>query len=218
MADKQLGVLLACFPGVKSGARAHRPLEARFRSNGDDVLDTVVLEINAKHHASVHDPHRVLAGTLTPALTWGLFGLLTGGSVQGFIVWAVIGAICGGLSAYAVEHIVTKAELTRIGSLLSAQTSAVLSFVETSNPRSLFEAARSLEPSVASVAAIAGDLRMRSYGGPFDSSEPPLSRSALGAAQERQPELVDMILVRYGDPKTAGQVVARPATGRTAPG
>ena len=41
----------------------------------------------------MHDPQRTVAGMLTAALTWGVFGLLTSG-VIGPIGWAVIG---GGL-------------------------------------------------------------------------------------------------------------------------
>ena len=53
------------------------------RAGGDAILDEVVLRVDAKHKAQVYDPRRVLAGTLTPALTWGLFGLLAGGLESG---------------------------------------------------------------------------------------------------------------------------------------
>jgi hypothetical protein len=112
--DKQHAVLLVCFEGRQAAARARRSLDAQVRSTGDSILDTVVLQVNAKHKASVYDPRRILAGTLTAALTWGLFGLVSGG-FQSLVISAVFGALCGGLYAYLHEHILTKDDLTRIG-------------------------------------------------------------------------------------------------------
>ena len=134
--DRQLGMLLACFAEPKVAAKARRPLDQKLRSGGDVVLDTVVLKVNEKHKPSVYDPRRVLAGTLAPALTWGLFGLITSG-VQGLVIWAVLGALCGWLFtyySYSVRH-VTKAQLAQIGTRLPVDSSALLTFAETSDPR-----------------------------------------------------------------------------------
>ena len=57
----QVGVLLACFGGAKAAAKARRGLDAQLNSQGDALLDTVVLQVNANHKASVHDPRRVVA-------------------------------------------------------------------------------------------------------------------------------------------------------------
>ena len=92
------------------------------------ILDQVVIAVNAKHTARVHDPRRTLAGSLTPALTWGIFGLLAGG-LESLAVWAVLGAICGGLYAYLFEHRLTKDELGRIGGSLPANSSALVAWV-----------------------------------------------------------------------------------------
>jgi hypothetical protein len=75
----EVGVLLECFSGNKAAGQARRGLDAQLKSQGDALLDTVVLQVNAKHKASVHDPRRVVQGTLTAFLTWGLFGLVAGG-------------------------------------------------------------------------------------------------------------------------------------------
>jgi hypothetical protein len=45
----------------------------RLRPAGDNVLQTTILQVNGKQKATGQDPRRVLSGTLTPALTWGLF-------------------------------------------------------------------------------------------------------------------------------------------------
>jgi len=64
-----VGVSLACFGGRSTAPKARRPIDAELRSKVATVLDTTVLKVNAKHRASVHDPRRVLMGTLTAALT-----------------------------------------------------------------------------------------------------------------------------------------------------
>jgi hypothetical protein len=108
----QLAALLVCFTGRKRAAKARRPLETRLRTSGNAVLDTTVLQVDQQHTASVHDPHRVLAGTLTSLLTWGLFGLVSGG-VPSLISSALLGALWGGsIANYRVHH-VTKAQLAR---------------------------------------------------------------------------------------------------------
>jgi len=78
------------------------PLEDKLRSGGDAILDTVVLKVDERHKASVHDPSRLLAGTLTPGLTWGLAGLLGAGDpTRPGPVLRWIGRLAGALLAPA---------------------------------------------------------------------------------------------------------------------
>jgi uncharacterized membrane protein len=211
VSDKQLGVLLVCFDGLKAAARARHPLDTQLRSNSDVILDTTVLQVNAKHKASVYDPRRVLTGTLTPALTWGLFGLVAGG-VQSLVIWAVLGAICGGLFTYYSVHHATKAELAHIGTRLSPQSSALLIFAKTSDPHKLLEATASLAPSVARVAVIGDDLTTRVFAGPSDPVELPRGSSDRPLPLDQE-TLLSMIMLRYPDPGTAKQVASRIAAG-----
>ena len=197
-AGKQLGVLLLCFDKLKAAAAARRRLDEDLRSRGGTVLDTVVMKVNAKHRASVYDPRRVVQGTLAAALTWGVFGLLSGG-LKSLAAWAIIGAVCGGLFAYVNEHILTKTQLARLGARLPAGTSALLTFAVTSDPGGMLEAAAASTPAVASVAAIDNNLGTHVV---TPAADPP----------ERSPEaLLSMIVVRYPDPATAKQVAARAA-------
>jgi hypothetical protein len=212
MSDRQIGVLLVCFDGLTSAAKARRPLDQRLRSNGDIILDSVVLRVNAKHRAAVYDPRRVVAGALTAALTWGLFAVITGGGARGLVIWAVLGAAYGGWYAYVHEHVLRKGQLARIGTRLSARSSALLTFTETSDPRRLLQACAGAAPSVASVAAIGEDLSTRVIAGTADPV------AVAGGAVERadppdQPPLLSMILFRYRDPATARQVASRIAAG-----
>ena len=190
----ELCVLLACFSGPKRAAKIRSPLDKRIGGNGDEMLDQVVLRINARHKAQVHDPRRTWAGTLTPALTWGIFGLLAGG-LESLAVWAVLGAVCGGLYAYYFEHLLTKNELERIGGRLPGDSSAIVAFVLGRDPRRVLSSTASYEPATASVAAVSQDLSARVY---TDAAEP--------AESPDQAAELSMLLVRY-----AGEHAARKA-------
>ena len=205
--DRKLAVLLACFSDAKAAGKARKPLDAKLRSAGDVILDTTVVKVNAKHKASVHDPRRVVVGTLTAGLTWGLFGLVTGGWLS-LVIWAVLGALCGGGYAYYGEHLETKAELAHIGARLPAPSSALLTFAETNDPRRLLAAAADHTPSAASIAAIGDDLSAHVFAGAGN----PLEVSHSSGAQAVSPDqtaAVDMIMVRYPAPDTAKQVASR---------
>ena len=92
-------------------------------------------------------------GTVTSTLTWGLFGLLTGG-VWSLIVSALIGAVWGGVMAYREGHHATDTQLAGLGKQLPAESSALLTFVETSDARKLLAAPTRDGASVASVAPL----------------------------------------------------------------
>jgi hypothetical protein len=198
--------LLACFAGKKTAAKRQRGLAAELRSHGDHVLDTTVVEVDSNHKARVYDPHRVLAGALTSALTWGLFGLVTGG-VASLVASAALGVAWGGWMARAHAHHATGAQLARAGAHLPADSSALLTFAQTTNTRSILAAARAHDATVVSVAAIADDLRARILTETEDD--------AVGAA--RKPDL-SMVILRLHNRGAADQAVERiadtPATAR----
>lgn len=213
--DRQLGMLLACFAEPKLAAKARRPLDGKLQSSGDVFLDTAVIKVNNKHKVSLYDPRRVLAGTLTPALTWGLFGLIAGG-VQGLVIWAVLGALCGWLFtyySYSVRH-VTKAQLARIAARLPSNSSALLAFAETNDPRRLLMATADHAPAVASVAVISEDLSTRVFAGVENPVEVSHSSKAQALPLD-QTALLSMIMLRYPDPDTAKRAASRIAAGET---
>jgi hypothetical protein len=210
---RQVAVALLCFDDKRAASRVRRLLEPRLRSSGDRVLQTTVLQVNAKHKASVHDPRRVLAGTLTAALTWGLFGLVAGTNrVESAIIWAVLGAICGGAYAYTSEHLLTKSELARIGAL-KANSSALLSYVETDDPKRLLTTAGANAPTAGSAAWIDADLEATVFAGTANPVELPAAGGTLAPDEN---SLLNMLLVRYPDPKAAARVAATVAEAESA--
>ena len=204
-----LGVLLGCFAGTKTAGKARRGLDAQLKAQGAALLDSVVVQVNAKHRASVYDPRRVVQGTLTAALTWGLFGLVAGG-LKSAAIWAILGAVCGGLWAYYTEHLLRKDELTRIGSRLPANSSALVIFAESSDPRSLLKATAAHASATASVAAVDDDLGARVFADATDPIE--VSRSSGGGViPPGQTAPASMIMFRYPSADTAKQIAAKAA-------
>jgi hypothetical protein len=204
----QIGVLLACFDKLKAAGKVRHSLDAHLKSQGVALLDTVVLRVNAKHQASVYDPRRVVQGTLTVGFTWGLFGLISGG-LKSLAIWAILGAVGGGLFAYYSEHLAKKNELTRIGGRLPASSSALVTFAETRDPRGLLKATAAYSPTAVSVAAIGDDLAARVFAGAADPAEPPHSHA--GGPPPGQTSPLSMILLRYPDPATAKQMASKAA-------
>jgi membrane associated rhomboid family serine protease len=167
-------------------------------------LQTTILRVDGKRKASVHDPRRVLAGTLTAALTWGLFGLVAGTNrVESTVIWAVLGALCGGAYAYLAEHLLTKSELERIGRSLGPDSSALAIFVETHDPEKLLEATAASSPVTASAALIDSDLSARVFAGSTSPMEVPH-----GGMTPEETSVLSMLVFRYPDPKTAARVVS----------
>jgi hypothetical protein len=211
---RPLGILLACFGDRKAAGKARHRLEEKLRSDGDVVLDTTELQVNAKHKASVHDLSRFWRGTAVVTLTWGLFGLAANGW-KGLLIWAVIGAVCGAAFTYYSLHHVTKAELARIGTHMPANSSALLTFAETSDPRRLLAATAGHPTSAASAALVSPELDATVFAG----ASSPIEISHTSGSQvlaANQTALVSMILLRYPDVDTAKQTAARIAKTKSA--
>jgi hypothetical protein len=146
---------------------------------------------------------------LTATITWGLFGLVAGG-LKSLAIWAVLGAICGGLWAYYTEHLLRKGELARIGTRLPANSSALVIFAESSDPRSLLKATAAHAAATASVAAVGDDLGARVFAGAIDPIE--VSRSPGGGViPPGQTAPTIMIMLRYPSTDTAKQIASRAA-------
>ena len=168
--DPQFEVLLACFEGHQRAGKSRRQLDRRIKGGGGAILDEVVVSVNQKGTLRTEDPHRVVAGTLTPAVTWGVFGLLASGGWSGLVIWAVVGAVCGGLYAYYTEHLATKNELKRLGTHLSSDSSVLVAYVHGADAKELLDDVAPEHPRLASVATIGSDLSASVASGPQNPS------------------------------------------------
>ncbi len=204
----RLEVLLACFDGRHRAARVHHRLSKQINADGGTILDDVVLMVTRKGKARVYDPRRTVAGTLTPALTWGLFGLLASrGSWKSLVLWAVIGGACGGLYAYYAEHLASKHELARLGKKLPPDSSAILAYTAGADAAKLTSAAARFGPSPSSVATIGTDLSATAQSGTLSPAGAPPAPA--GNVPGSQDSLLSMFLFRYAGSDTAKRVNAK---------
>ena len=167
-----LCVLLLCFDGAKRAAQIRRPLSKQLGQGGSAILDAAIIRVDGEGKSRVHDPQRTVAGMLTAALTWGVFGLLTGG-VIGPIGWAVIGGVCGGLFAYYREQPLSGTQLRRLGEGMRRDSSAIVVFAKGGADTVIRSTAAAYGPTTASLVAISGDLSARvlaGAGGPTEVS------------------------------------------------
>ena len=203
----RLGLLLACFDGRKTAGKARRSLETQLRAQGDELLDTVVLEVDAKHKASAHDPRRILWGTVTVTLVWAVCGMAGADGVWSVVFWAVVGAVGGVLFLYYGLHHLTKSDLASVGAGLPAQSSALAVWAATEDPRRLLETAADQSPTAASVAVIGTDLTTHVFAGAADPVELPP-----GSADEPRGDSAvwSMVMLRYPSPDTAKQMTLQP--------
>jgi hypothetical protein len=107
--------------------------------------------------------------------------------------------------AYREGHHTTDAQLAGLGKQLPADSSALLTFAETGDVRTLLGAPTDGGASMASVAAIADDLTARVFTG---SPDAPVE-VARDQVPHDEPGRLSMILVRYPDTSTANKVAAR---------
>ena len=158
-----LCVLLLSFDGAKPAAQIRRPMSKQLGLGGSAILDAAIIRVDGEGKARVHDPQRTVAGMLTAALTWGVFGLLTSG-VIGPIGWAVIGAVCGGLFAYYREQPLSGTQLRRIGAGMRRDSSAIVVFTKGGAGTAVRSTAAAYGPTTASLVAISGELSARVHG------------------------------------------------------
>jgi len=208
--DPQLEVLLACFEGDKRAGKVHHPLTKQLKADGAKILDEVVFAVTAKGKVRAYDPRRTVAGTLTPALTWGVFGLLaSGGSWWSLVFWGVIGGLCGGLYAYYSEHLFKKDEIARLGKQLAPNSSGVLAYLADIDATDLTSTIASFQPATASVATVGADLSATVMSAATSPAEVP---STAGSVSTNREVLLTMLLVRYAGADIAKRVDAEAST------
>lgn len=221
-----LCVLLLCFDGAKRAAQIRRPLSKQLEQHGGAILDAAIIRVDGEGKARVYDPQRTVAGLLTAALTWGVFGGLTGG-LSGLIVWAVIGGVGGGLFAYYREQPLSGTQLRRIGEGMRRDSSAVVVFLKCGADEAVGFTAAAYGPTTASLVAISGELTARvlaGAGGPTEVSAAVPDGPLLAAdtsthkstdTSTDKTTLLTMLLVRLPGQHTVRQALAELAPAKT---
>jgi hypothetical protein len=173
--------------------------------------------VDGQGKARVHDPQRTVAGALTAALTWGVFGLLPSGLI-GPIGWAVIGAVCGGLFAYYTEQPLSAIQLRRIGEGMPPDSSAIVVFMKSAD-EALLSATAAYEPTTASLAAISGELSAHVLAapvGPAGVAAVPGGQLPAAETSSDGNTLLNMLLVRLPGQHTVREALPKlAATAKT---
>ena len=204
-------VLLACFDGASGASKVRRKVDSLLDEAGDVVLDEVVLRVDAKRKARVFDPRRTRAGLLTSALTWGVFGLVTGGW-ESLGLWAVLGAVGGGGWAYLNEHLLTKDQLARVGTSVRPDSSALAVYLQAANPEQLLTRMSAVRPTTASIATISADLSSHVHTAPVHGVGTTPGQAADDGATGVQADRLAMVLVRYRGAQAARDAMRQHAT------
>jgi uncharacterized membrane protein len=212
----RLCVLLACFATDKRASKAHGVIGKRIRGHGDSILDEIVITVDPRLRLHLHYPRQAIAGAATAALTWGVFGLITGG-VQGLGVWAILGALCGGLFSYYGLSRLGKDQRKGIGEHLPAGSSALVAWIKGSDPQRVLAAVAPSAPAAASVAAIGSDLS----GQVFQTADGPAGNGPAGSAGQASTPApatqLSMILVRFTGEHAARQALAAAGPAKGSP-
>jgi uncharacterized membrane protein len=124
-------------------------------------------------------------------------------------LWAIIGAVCGGLFAYYTEHLLSKDELARIGNHLPGDSSALAAFVQAGDARRVLAAAEPCDPAQASAAAIGADLSARVLAGAAMPVEASSASPGAGRVPGGRESVLSMVLLRYRGERTARRVAGR---------
>jgi uncharacterized membrane protein len=210
-----LCVILLSFDGAKRAAQIRRPLGKQLEQQGGAMVDAAVIRVDGEGKVRVYDPQRTVNGSLTAALTWGLFGLLSGGWI-GLAIWAVIGAVCGGLFAYYREQPLSGRQLRRIGEGMRRDSSAVVVFMECRADEAVLSTAATYGQTTASLVAISGELAasvVDGAGGSSAVSGVPAPGGPLPMADEST--LLNMLLVRLPGQHAVRQALAELAPAKT---
>ena len=131
-----LGILLVSFDEPKKAQQVKQTLVKEIKQDGDLILDEMVMRIDEKRKVHVYEMGKAARGAAIVAVTWGAFGLLYGG-LRGLVIWAVIGAICGGMYMYYVAHSLSDAELKNIARRMPPNSSVLLAFLKTSHAQQI---------------------------------------------------------------------------------
>lgn len=188
----QVCVLLASFKGSKTASKNRKAIGKKIKENGHYILNEQVIQVNDKRKVVFYDPRALLYGTLIPIFTWGLFGLISNGTLESVIIWGALGAFFGGLFYYYVIHLWTKNELKRIGKLATPDSSALLMFIHASDTQSILSIASAFQPTSVRAALINEDLTAQVQG---DTPQQPTNNE--------NSLFLSMLLFRYKGKRTA---------------
>jgi uncharacterized membrane protein len=201
------GILLVCFDEPKKAQQVKEALEKEIRQGGDLILDEMVMRVDEKRKVQVHEMGKAARGAAIVALTWGVFGLLSGG-LRGLVIWAVLGAVCGGIYFYYVAHTLSDAELKNIARRMPPNSSVLLAFLKTSHAQQIIDSVSRYTPAASSLVTVGEGMATSVISGTSEKAEQPSPASTPVQAGADGDNPFSILVFRYTGHQTARQVEA----------
>jgi uncharacterized membrane protein len=130
--SKVFSILAFIFPGELRAREVARSLKwdvkAAASEAGLKIISTATVAVDAKGKTHVHETGHGGWGAGIGAATGGALSLL--GGPAGLLLWAVGGAVIGGLAGQHVGHAVPVSQLKALGQQMAPNTSALLVLTE----------------------------------------------------------------------------------------
>jgi len=201
------GILLVCFDEPKRAQQVKEALGKEIKQGGDLILDEMVMRVDEKRRVYVYEMGKAARGAAVVAVTWGAFGLLTGG-LRGLVIWAVIGAVCGGIYMYYVAHTLSDAELKNIARCMPPNSSVLLAFLKTSHAQQIIDSVSRYSPAASSLVTVGEGMATSVISGTSDKAEQPSPTSTPVQAGADGDNPLSILVFRYTGHQTARQVEA----------
>jgi uncharacterized membrane protein len=177
--NKVYNILAFVFDGEKRAQEVAREVKWDVKATATEmdmkIISTAVVAVDARGKTHVHETGHGGRGAGIGVVAGGLLGLI--GGPAGLLVWAVGGAVIGGIAGRHVGRAVPESDLKALGEQLPPNSSALLILVEDKHAESVIDdmkgySARIVTLTVADqlsgeiAVAVAGDVT-----GPPDESQ-----------------------------------------------
>lgn len=202
-----LGILLVSFDEPKRAQQVKEALAKEIKQGGDLILDEMVMRVDEKRKVHVYEMGKAVRGAAIVAVTWGVFGLLSGG-LRDLVIWAVLGALCGGIYVYYVVHTLSDAELKNIARCMPPNSSLLLAFLKTSQAQQIIDFASRYTPSVSTLVTVGESMETRVISGTSDKAGKPSPTSTPGQGDADGDNPLSLLVFRYSGHQTARLVEA----------
>ncbi|MCW5882627.1 MAG: DUF1269 domain-containing protein, partial [Anaerolineae bacterium] len=121
-------IIAFAFPGQKRADEVVDDLKSSAKAANMKIVTSAVVEVDPKGKTHVDETGHGTAGTAVGLVTGGLLGLI--GGPAGLLVWALGGAVIGGVAGKRAGQVIPKEDLEALGRQLPPNSSAFIVIVE----------------------------------------------------------------------------------------
>jgi uncharacterized membrane protein len=140
-ANKVYNILALVFAGEKRAQEVAGDVKLGARWDTDErglkIISTAIVAVDARGKTHVHETGHGTKGATVGAVAGGLLGLV--GGPAGLLVWAVGGAVIGGIAGKHVGRAIPESDLKTLGQQMSPNSSALLILVEDKDAEAIID-------------------------------------------------------------------------------